>query len=280
MSSRPPTHDLRSRARHVIFEADTPAGKWFDVTLLVLIVGSVLLVMIESLPSLSPSDRDVLFGLELAVTALFTVEYLARVWTAEDRWAYVRSFYGVIDLLSILPVYLTLLIPGATSFLMIRALRLLRIFRVFKMGRWLGEANFLVEAMRASSRKITVFLLSVLLVNLLVGAAMYVIEGVAAGFDSIFRGVYWSIVTMSTVGFGDITPQTPLGQVLASVLMILGYSIIAVPTGIVSTEMAMARGSRNEVGAPTCDGCGTTEHRGDAAHCWRCGTGLVSGAAG
>ncbi len=265
------TEDLRTRARHVIFEADTPAGKLFDVVLLVLIIGSVLLVMFESVRQLTEDYGDLLFRLELAVTVLFTIEYAIRIWSAEDRWAYARSFYGVIDLVSILPVYLSLLIPGATSFLMIRALRLLRIFRVFKMARWLGEANFLVTALRASARKISVFLLTVLLVNLIMGAVMYVVEGEASGFDSIFRGVYWSIVTMSTVGFGDITPQTPLGQVLAAALMIMGYSIIAVPTGIVSSEMAMQRRTVEHSGCPA---CGATDHRGDARHCYNCGVDL------
>lgn len=263
---------LRARAREVIFQADTPAGKTFDVVLLLLIVGSILLVMFESVDEAQDEYGHLLRTLEYTVTGLFTVEYLARLWTAEDRAGYARSFFGVIDLLSVLPVYVGLLVPGAQSLLMIRALRLLRIFRVFKMARWLGEANFLVTAMRSSARKIMVFLLTVLLVNLIMGATMYVVEGSQNGFDNIFRGVYWSIVTMSTVGFGDITPRTPLGQVLASALMILGYSIIAVPTGIVSSEMATIRASRRLA----CPECGETEHRREAGHCWNCGASLAS----
>lgn len=262
---------MDQRVARVIFEADTPTGKLFDVVLLVLIAASVLLVMFESVAEVREAYGTWLLGLELAITGLFTVEYLARLWASDDTRRYARSFYGVIDLLAILPVYLSLLIPGAQSLLMVRALRLLRIFRVFKMARWLGEANFLVSAMRSSLRKIAVFLLTVLLINLIVGSVMYLIEGAEHGFDSIFAGVYWSIVTMSTVGFGDITPLTPLGQVLASALMILGYSIIAVPTGIVSAEMASLRGQQTRV---RCEECGAADHRPAARHCWRCGAAL------
>lgn len=264
--------DLRTRLGRVIFEADTPAGKLFDVVLLVLIVASVLLVMFESVAEVRKAYGAWLLGLELVITGLFTVEYLARLWTSEDTRRYARSFYGVIDLLAILPVYVSLVIPGAQSLLMIRALRLLRVFRVLKMARWLGEANYLVSAMRSSARKIVVFLLTVLLVNLVMGSVMYVVEGAEHGFDSIFAGVYWSIVTMSTVGFGDITPLTPLGQVLASLLMILGYSIIAVPTGIVSAEMTSMRGQAGR--RVQCEECGARDHRENARHCWRCGTAL------
>lgn len=264
--------DLRARTRRVIFDADTPAGRWFDVALLVLIVGSIVLVMFESVPRMRQDHGRLLFVLEAIVTGLFTLEYVARLWSAQDRVGYARSFFGVIDVAAILPVYLSLLVPGAQSLLMVRALRLLRVFRVFKMARWLGEANFLVDAMRSSARKITVFLLSVLLVNLIVGSLMYVIEGAANGFDSIFRGVYWSIVTMSTVGFGDITPQTPFGQVVASALMILGYSIIAVPTGIVSAEMVGMRRVNETASCPACSAAG---HRLDARHCWNCGERLA-----
>ncbi len=262
---------LRGRVAQVVFHADTPAGKTFDVVLLVLIIGSVLLVMFESVERVRDDHGALLRTLEYTVTGLFTVEYLARLWAAEDRLAYARSFFGVIDLLAVLPVYIGLFVPGAQSLLVIRVLRVLRIFRVFKMARWLGEANFLVTAMRSSARKITVFLLTVLLVNLIMGASMYLVEGADNGFDNIFRGVYWSIVTMSTVGFGDITPQTALGQVMASALMILGYSIIAVPTGIVSSEMATMRAGRRVA----CPACGEAEHRSEASHCWNCGAALA-----
>ena len=249
----------RERSRRVIFEADTPGGKAFDVVLLVLIVASVLLVMIESVEGVRDNHSGTLLVLEWVVTVLFAVEYVARLMTSVNPKRYARSFFGVIDLLAILPLPISLVVPGAQSLLVVRSLRLLRVFRVFKMAHWLRQANYLLDAVRASAAKIVVFLMTVLLINVLVGSTMYVIEGATNGFDSMFRGVYWSIVTMSTVGFGDIAPRTGLGQVLASALMILGYSVIAVPTGIVSAEVAAAR---REVGAPVptpCPQCGLTQ---------------------
>ncbi|MBY5163679.1 ion transporter [Salsipaludibacter albus] len=260
---------LRERLRRIIFEADTPAGKAFDVVLLVLIVASVLLVMWETVPGVREENRQLIVALEWVVTALFTLEYLARLWTAPSARGYARSFFGVIDLLSVLPVYLALVVPGAQSLLVVRSLRLMRVFRVFKMAHFLRQANFLLDAVRSSARKIAVFLLSVVLINVIVGSTMYVIEGAANGFDSMFRGVYWSIVTMSTVGFGDIAPQTGLGQVLAAALMIMGYSVIAVPTGIVSAEVASARA--HDAPQPTCPACGWDDHDVRAVHCQRCG---------
>lgn len=260
----------RERIRHVIFEHDTQGAKAFDVVLLVLIVFSVLLVMFESVETYSTRYETQLLVLEWVVTGLFTIEYLARLATVERRLRYARSFFGVIDLLAILPVYVSLLFPGAQSLLVIRSLRLLRVFRVFKMARWLREANYLIRAVRASSRKIAVFLVVVVLINLIVGSTMYLIEGPERGFDSMFRGVYWSIVTMSTVGFGDIAPSTAIGQVLAAILMITGYSIIAVPTGIVSAEVA--GGSRTL--ETSCRGCGSSVHSRTASFCDACGSPL------
>ncbi len=262
--------DRRQHWRRIIFEADTPAGKAFDVFLLALIVFSVLLVMLESVPTLALANGDLFFWLEIGVTALFTVEYLARLWTSKDAGAYARSFFGVIDVLAILPVIVSLAVPGAQSLLVVRSVRLLRVFRVFKMAHWLRQANYLIDALKASSAKILVFLLTVVLINVIVGSTMYVIEGAESGFDSMFRGVYWSIVTMSTVGFGDIAPQTGLGQVLAAGLMILGYSVIAVPTGIVSAEMAVGSTAR----APResdCVRCGHGPLGGAMRYCPRCG---------
>ncbi|MBW3603720.1 MAG: ion transporter, partial [Actinobacteria bacterium] len=197
----------KQRARRVIFEADTPGGKAFDVALLALIVASVLLVMIESIGGVRQRYTSTLFALEWVVTIIFTVEYIARLLTAEHPGRYARSFFGIIDLMAILPVYIGVLIPGAQSLLVVRSLRLLRVFRVFKMAQWLGEANYLLAAVRSSSRKVLVFLLTVLLINVIVGSTMYVVEDATNGFDSMFSGVYWSIVTMSTVGFGDIAPR-------------------------------------------------------------------------
>lgn len=234
----------RERTRRVIFEADTPGGKAFDGVLLLVIVASVLLVMLESVDGIREQHGAALVAAEWIVTGLFAVEYVLRLLTAEHPRRYARSFFGVIDLMAILPSLVSLLLPGARSLLVVRSLRLLRIFRVFKMSQWLFEANYLVDAVRSSSRKIGIFLATVLLLNVIVGSAMYVIEGPAHGFDDMFVGVYWSIVTMSTVGFGEFAPATGLGRTLAAGLMILGYSVIAVPTGIVSSQMADAEARR------------------------------------
>lgn len=262
--------DQRQRIRHVIFEHDTRGAKAFDVGLLVLIVFSVLLVMVESVPTYFELYETQLLVLEWIVTILFTIEYVARLLTVERPARYARSFFGVIDLLAILPVYVSVFVPGAQSLLVIRSLRLLRVFRVFKMARWLSEANYLVRALKASSRKIAVFLIVVVLLNVIVGSAMYLIEGPERGFDSMFTGVYWSIVTMSTVGFGDIAPSTGAGKVLAAMLMITGYSVIAVPTGIVSAEVA---GSQHR--DQSCKGCGSASHTPSARFCDACGYALA-----
>lgn len=260
----------RARVRHIIFDNDTRESRAFDVALLVLIACSVLLVMLETVEEIDAKYGGLLLVLEWVVTILFTFEYIARLATVENRARYARSFFGVVDLLAILPVYLSLFLPGAQSLLVIRSLRLLRVFRVFKMAHWLSEANYLIRAIRSSSRKIVVFLIVVVLINVIVGSSMYLIEGPEHGFDSMFRGLYWSIVTMSTVGFGDIAPSTPPGQVLAAVLMITGYSVIAVPTGIVSAEVA-ATGQRDK----SCPGCGSAVHSRVARFCDGCGTELA-----
>jgi voltage-gated potassium channel len=259
----------RERTRHIIFDHNTPESRAFDIGLMVLITFSVLLVMLETVEEIDARYGTLLLALEWIVTVLFTLEYFARLWTADNRVRYARSFFGIVDLMAILPVYLSLFLPGAQSLLVIRSLRLLRVFRVLKMARWLTEANYLVRAIRTSSRKIIVFLIVVVLINVIVGSTMYLIEGPENGFDSMFRGLYWSIVTMSTVGFGDIAPSTPLGQVLAAILMITGYSVIAVPTGIVSAEVA-GRGQLEK----SCPGCGSSVHSVAARFCDACGTAL------
>ena len=259
----------RERVRHIIFDHNTPVSRAFDVGLMALIVFSVLLVFLETVEEIEARYGTLLLVLEWIVTILFTFEYVARLATVERRMRYARSFFGIVDLLAILPVYLSLFWPGTQSLLVIRSLRLLRVFRVFKMAHWLSEANYLIRALRSSSRKIVVFLIVVVLINVIVGSSMYLIEGPENGFDSMFRGLYWSIVTMSTVGFGDIAPSTPLGQVLAAILMITGYSVIAVPTGIVSAEVA-TRGQREK----SCPGCGSAVHSRAARFCDACGTEL------
>ncbi len=266
---RTTTSSWRERVRHVIFDHDTPESRFFDIALLTLIVFSVLIVMLETVEEIEARYGTALLVIEWIITILFTIEYASRLLTVDNKWRYARSFFGVVDLLAILPVYLSLVLPGAQSLLVIRSLRLLRVFRVFKMARWLSEANYLVRAIRSSSRKIIVFLVVVVLINVIVGSTMYLIEGPEHGYDSMFRGLYWSIVTMSTVGFGDIAPSTPLGQVLAAILMITGYSVIAVPTGIVSAEVA-GRGQRDF----SCPGCGSSAHSASARYCDACGTEL------
>ena len=261
------TPTWRERTRHVIFDHDTPQSRAFDVALLALIAFSVLLVMLETVEQIEERYGTLLLVLEWIITVLFTIEYVARLITVTNKWRYARSFFGVVDLMSILPVYLSVLLPGAQSLLVIRSLRLLRVFRVLKMARFISEANYLVRAIRSSSRKIIVFLIVVLLINVIVGSTMYLIEGPANGYDSMFRGLYWSIVTMSTVGFGDIAPSTPLGQVLAAMLMIVGYSVIAVPTGIVSAEVATSTRPRQE----SCRNCGSAVHSESARFCDACG---------
>jgi voltage-gated potassium channel len=257
----------RERVRHIIFDHDTPESRAFDIVLLVLIAFSVLLVMLETVEEIEARHDATLFALEWIITILFTIEYIARLATVDNKWRYTRSFFGVVDLLSIMPVYLSLILPGAQSLLVIRSLRLLRVFRVLKMAQFISEENFLVRAIRASSRKIIVFLIVVVLINVIVGSTMYLIEGPEHGYDSMFRGVYWSIVTMSTVGFGDISPSTPVGQVIAAMLMIVGYSVIAVPTGIVSAEVASNRRPREE----SCRNCGSAVHTETARFCDACG---------
>jgi len=261
------TTGWRERVRHIIFDHDTPESRAFDIALLALIALSVLLVMLETVEELEARYDTMFFILEWIITILFTIEYIARLVTVANKWRYARSFFGVIDLLAILPVYLSLILPGAQSLLVIRSLRLLRVFRVLKMARFISEANFLVRAIKASSRKIIVFLVAVLLINVIVGSTMYLIEGPENGYESMFRGLYWSIVTMSTVGFGDIAPSTPLGQVLAAMLMIVGYSVIAVPTGIVSAEVASANRPREQ----PCRHCGSAVHSETARFCDACG---------
>lgn len=265
------TTGWRQRVRHIIFDHNTPESRAFDIALLALIAFSVLLVMLETVEQIEARYDAQLFALEWIITILFTVEYAARLVTVDNKWRYARSFFGVVDLLSILPVYVSLLLPGAQSLLVIRSLRLLRVFRVLKMARYISEANFLVRAIKSSSRKIIVFLIAVLLINVIVGSTMYLIEGPEHGYDSMLRGLYWSIVTMSTVGFGDIAPSTPLGQVLASMLMIVGYSVIAVPTGIVSAEVASTNRPRQEA----CRHCGSAVHAAAARFCDHCGHALI-----
>ena len=272
-AEEPPDESGRARLHEIIFEASTPAGRAFDVSLLVAILLSVVLVSIETVSGLPAAVYRWLRIGEWLLTALFTVEYLLRLYTVRHPVRYARSFFGVVDLLAILPTYVSLLFPGAQYLLVVRALRLLRVFRVLKLTRFLTEAHGLRTALRASAHKISVFLLTVVAVVIIVGSVMYLVEGGGNGFTSIPRSMYWTVVTLTTVGYGDIAPQTVLGQTLASFVMVLGYGIIAVPTGIVTVELANAARVAN-LSPESCPGCGVQGHDLDARFCKRCGTAL------
>lgn len=262
----------RRRAHEIIFEADTAAGKTFDVALLILIVLSVATVLLESVAPLRERYGAVMRAIEWIITGLFSAEYLMRLLVVGRPMRYARSFFGVVDLLAILPTYLSVILPGTQSLAVIRALRVLRVFRVLKLGYFVGEAEHLKAALRSSARKIIVFLVGVVTLLVIVGALMYLIEGEASGFSSIPISIYWAVVTMTTVGYGDLAPATVLGRLLASVVMIMGYGIIAVPTGIVSVELA--RTGRETVSTQACPMCAAEGHDPDAVHCKYCGARL------
>ena len=260
----------REKLRVIIFEADTPAGKAFDVGLLVAICLSVLAVTLDSVNAYQSQHGRALGIAEWVFTLLFSVEYALRLICSPRPLRYARSFFGVVDLLAILPAYLSLLFPGAQSMAVIRGLRLLRIFRVFKLGQFLGEASALQNALSATRHKITVFLGTIAIVVTILGAAMYLIEGEENGFTSIPAAIYWSIVTMTTVGYGDMAPVTVSGKVLASIVMILGYSIIAVPTGIVTAEIVESAAASRKITTRSCPGCLSEGHDRDAIYCNQC----------
>jgi len=273
-SNQPPQHrSLRHKLHEVIFEADTPAGKTFDVLLLLFIGLSVIAVILESVREIDQMFHQVFFYAEWVLTILFTVEYLLRIYSVRGPWKYISSFYGIVDLLAILPTYLSLLFAGSHYLLTIRALRLLRVFRVFKVARYLEQSQLLLRALQASRQKIIVFLIAVFTLVIIIGTTMYLIEGGQnSGFISIPRSMYWAVVTLTTVGFGDITPVTGLGQFLSAILMIMGYGIIAVPTGIVTAEIAQASVPR--VSTQACPSCSLEGHAIDAKYCKYCGAGL------
>ena len=272
MAVPPSRRSWRQALHEVIFEAETPAGRGFDVALLVLILVSVLAVLLESVETIRLAYGRELRWLEWTVTLLFTVEYALRLVAVDRPLAYARSFFGVVDLLAVLPTYVSLVVPGAHSLLVIRALRLLRVFRIFKLGHFVGEAQVLRRALAASSRKITVFLVTVLTLVLIIGSAMYLVEGPEHGFTSIPLSIYWAIVTLTTVGYGDLAPQTVFGRVLASAVMVLGYGILAVPTGIVTAELV--QGHTRPVTTQACPACSAYGHDPDARHCKYCGAAL------
>lgn len=257
----------------VIFESDTRAGRLFDIWLIVFILASVLAVVLGSLPGLPAGQRDMLNRVEWLFTALFTLEYLARLVCVRHPWRYALSFYGVIDLLALLPTWLALLVPEVHALIDVRVLRLLRVFRIFKLTAYLAEFQALGAALRASRRKVLVFISAVMMIVVVMGTLMYVVEGPANGFTSIPTAVYWAITTMTTVGFGDITPKTDLGRFIASFMMLLGWGTLAVPTGIVTAEMT-ARRLGNQPASRTCPECLKEGHAPEAHYCLVCGTAL------
>ncbi len=260
------------RLHEIIFEADTPGGKFFDVVLLAAILLSVIAVIIESVESFNLKYEKLLQTIEWVFTILFSIEYLVRIYVTKKPKTYILSFYGIIDLLSILPTYLGLIFVGGQSLLVIRTIRLLRVFRIFKLARFIGEGRHLAMALKASRPKIVVFLGAVMALVIIMGTAMYLVEGGQNGFTSIPAGIYWAIVTLTTVGYGDIAPSTPLGQMVASMVMIMGYAIIAVPTGILTVELSKA--SQTSINTQVCEECGFDNHDDDAKFCKRCGDDL------
>ena len=266
------TRTLRARLHEIIFEADTPEGRLFDLLLLLAILASVTVVVLESVASVRARVGPTLQVLEWGFTILFTIEYLLRLVSVGRPLRYARSVYGLIDLMAILPTYLSLFFPGAHNLLVLRLLRLLRVFRVLKLAEFLQESRTLGQALRASSRKILVFLLTVVTIVVVVGTLMYAIEGEEHGFTNIPLSIYWAVVTLTTVGYGDLAPATTAGRVLAAVLMLTGYGIIAVPTGIVTAELT--RASARPISTQACPVCGAEAHEHYAVYCRRCGAKL------
>ena len=272
-----PKHRLRQRLHHIIFDADTPAAKLFDILLFIAIVLSVAGMMLESVGPFNAKFRFELQLLDWVLTILFTIEYVLRIWTTGKPWKYIFSFYGIVDLLAILPTYIAFFISGAHTLSIIRAIRLIRIFRVLKLVQFVGEANNLAKSLKASASKIIVFLFFIFIVCIIVGTMMFLIEGGENGFTSIPRSIYWAVVTLSTVGYGDISPGTPLGQFLAMILMILGYSVIALPTGLV-TAGVIKNSDKKEVeriaSTKSCPECNAIGHLDGAEFCYTCGSKL------
>jgi voltage-gated potassium channel len=259
----------RKRLHDVIYENNTPAGKAFDVALLVCIILSIIVVMLDSVPALNRRFKEGFFYLEWGFTILFTIEYLLRLLSVRRPMLYAASFLGIIDLAAIIPSYLSIFYAGAQTLLVVRSLRLLRIFRIFKLTHFLTEMRFMGSALQASMKKIAVFMLVVLALVIILGSVMYLVEGPDNGFSSIPESIYWAVVTLTTVGYGDISPVTPLGRFIATLAMLIGYGIIAVPTGIVTSEMMGIKGKGEH--QDTCPQCGREGHDKDATFCKWCG---------
>ncbi|MCL1043529.1 ion transporter [Shewanella marisflavi] len=267
-----PEETLKLKLRQIIFGTDTKAGRYFDISLIVCIVLSVALVFVDTIDSIHSRYGEWIRIAEWCFTGIFTIEYLLRLYCSAQPVQYARSFYGVVDLLSILPSYLALLFPGASFTLVIRVLRLFRIFRVLKLLRYLSEGNLLLRAMMQSGRKVFLFFFSVSLIVMVLSAIMYVVEGPEHGFTSMPKSIYWTIVTITTVGYGDITPQTTLGQGIAALTMLIGYSIIAIPTGILTSEISQEMVRKKDL--RRCSNCLKMGHEVSALYCDKCGSEL------
>jgi voltage-gated potassium channel len=272
MSKSNPSKNWRQKIHEIIYEADTPAGKLFDVLLLVVILVSILLVMLESVDSIESQYATLLNSSEWVITILFSLEYILRIISVKNPKTYIFSFYGIIDLLSTIPKYISLFIVGTHSLIALRALRLLRVFRILKLTRFIGESANLGKALKRSRAKIAVFISFVIVLCVILGTVMYLVESEQdSGFTSIPRSVYWAIVTLTTVGYGDIAPITALGQFIAALIMILGYGIIAVPTGIVTSELTKSEEKLIPNNTQACVNCNETYHQDDAEYCHKCG---------
>lgn len=267
-----PVSEWRLRLRNVIFDSETHAGRRFALVLIFTIILSVLTVMLESVDAVRQSHGNLLYGLEWLFTLVFTLEYVLRIVCAGRRLQYATSFFGIVDLLAIIPTYIDVLLPGSHFLVVIRVLRVLRVFRVLKLVQYLAAARMMLRAIQSSYRKVAVFVLTVMTAVVILGSLMYVIETPENGFTSIPRSIYWAIVTITTVGYGDISPKTAPGQMLATIVMLLGFSIIAVPTGIVSAEISQAMRIRG--GARSCLGCNAEIREPDAKYCQYCGAEL------
>ncbi|MGB5321702.1 ion transporter [Lutimonas sp.] len=271
MKNDPKIDSWRSKWHEIIYEADSREGKIFDIVLIVAILFSIVLVMLESVKELDARFHDFFNISEWVITILFTIEYTLRIITVKKPKQYIFSFYGIIDLLSTIPKYISLFIGGAHALVALRALRLLRIFRILKLVRFVGATDNLGKALKASRFKILVFISAVMIICVIIGTIMYLLEGDPSGFTSIPRSIYWAIVTLTTVGYGDIAPQTSIGQFLASLVMILGYGIIAIPTGIVGVEMTKDKGPIIHLNTNSCKNCAADKHKDDANFCYKCG---------
>lgn len=264
------TSSWKARLHEIIYEADTKEGKWFDIILIIIILLSIVLVMLESVERIDTKYHDFLNLAEWIITILFTVEYIARIITVKKSTTYIFSFYGIVDFLATIPKYIALIFGGTQALVALRALRLLRVFRILKLARYIGASKTLITALKASRIKIAVFLFSVFVLTIILGTIMYIVEGPENDFTSIPRSMYWAIVTLTTVGYGDISPHTPFGQFIASIVMVLGYGIIAIPTGIVTSEMTKSERSVT-TNTQHCQNCAEDKHLDNVQFCHNCG---------